>query len=145
VGSGCGPLHNAGREKGCPRKTIIQKAYRRLAKKLHPDLNPGNKAAEEKFKEVSAAYNLLSDPDKRSRFDRGEIDGSGTERPRQQYTGILLIEMAWSATPATPASPTLAITREPKIFLSEIFRPPRPRGPPQARPGCSLSSRAFFS
>jgi DnaJ-class molecular chaperone len=63
----------------------IRKAYRRLAKKLHPDLNPGNKVAEEKFKEVSAAYDLLGDPDKRARFDRGEIDESGTERPRQQY------------------------------------------------------------
>jgi DnaJ-class molecular chaperone len=63
----------------------IQKAYRRLAKKLHPDLNPGNKAAEEQFKEVSAAYGLLSDPEKRGRFDRGEIDASGAERPRQHY------------------------------------------------------------
>src|SRR6202166_5413177 len=63
----------------------IQKAYRRLAKKLHPDLNPGNKIAEEKFKEVTAANDLLSDPDKRARFDRGEIDASGMERPRQQY------------------------------------------------------------
>ena len=63
----------------------IQKAYRRLAKKLHPDLNPGNKTAEDKFKEVSAAYDMLSDPEKRARFDRGEIDASGTERPRQQY------------------------------------------------------------
>jgi hypothetical protein len=63
----------------------IQKAYRSLAKKLHPDLNPGNTTAEEKFKEISAAYDLLSDPDKRARFDRGEIDASGTERPRQQY------------------------------------------------------------
>ncbi len=62
----------------------IQKAYRRLAKKLHPDLNPGNKIAEDKFKEVSAAYDLLSDPAKRARFDAGEIDASGTERPRQQ-------------------------------------------------------------
>jgi DnaJ-class molecular chaperone len=63
----------------------IQKAYRRLAKKLHPDLNPGNKTAEDKFKEVSVAYDLLGDPDKRACFDRGEIDASGTERPRQQY------------------------------------------------------------
>ncbi len=63
----------------------IQKAYRRLAKKLHPDLNPGNKQAEEQFKEVSAAYDLLSDPEKRARFDRGEIDASGAERPRQRY------------------------------------------------------------
>jgi DnaJ-class molecular chaperone len=63
----------------------IQKAYRRLAKKLHPDLNPGNKRAEEQFKEVSAAYDLLGDPEKRARFDRGEIDASGAERPRQRY------------------------------------------------------------
>jgi DnaJ-class molecular chaperone len=63
----------------------IQKAYRRLAKKLHPDLNPGNKQAEEKFKEVSAAYDLLSDADTRARFDRGEIDELGAERPRQRF------------------------------------------------------------
>lgn len=63
----------------------IQKAYRGLAKKLHPDLNPGNKAAEERFKEVAAAYDLLSDADKRARFDRGEIDASGAERPQQRF------------------------------------------------------------
>jgi DnaJ-class molecular chaperone len=63
----------------------IQKAYRGLAKKLHPDLNPGNKKAEEQFKDVSAAYALLSDPEKRARFDRGEIDASGQERPQQRY------------------------------------------------------------
>jgi len=63
----------------------IQKAYRRRAKKLHPDLNPGNKGAEEQFKDLSAAYDLLSDPEKRARFDRGEIDSSGAERPRQRY------------------------------------------------------------
>ena len=63
----------------------IQKAYRKLAKKLHPDLNPGNKKAEENFKEVTAAYDLLSDADKRGRFDRGEIDASGAARPRQRY------------------------------------------------------------
>jgi len=63
----------------------IQKAYRGLAKKLHPDLNPGNKKAEEQFKDVSAAYALLSDAEKRARFDRGEIDASGQERPQQRY------------------------------------------------------------
>lgn len=63
----------------------IQKAYRRLAKKLHPDLNPGNKAAEEQFKEVTAAYDLLGDAEKRARFDRGEIDASGAERPAHRY------------------------------------------------------------
>src|SRR5215469_2644872 len=63
----------------------IQKAYRRLAKKLHPDLNPGNKEAEERFKEVSAAYGLLSDADKRARYDRGEIDATGAEKPQRRF------------------------------------------------------------
>jgi DnaJ-class molecular chaperone len=62
----------------------IQKAYRRLAKKHHPDLNPGDKSAEEKFKNVSVAYDLLSDAEKRARYDRGEIDASGAEKPQPQ-------------------------------------------------------------
>ena len=63
----------------------IRKAYRRLAKTLHPDLNPGNKQAEERFKELSAANEIISDPVKRARFDKGEIDASGSEPPRQPY------------------------------------------------------------
>src|SRR5215467_14643147 len=63
----------------------IKKAYRRLAKKLHPDLSPGNRANEQQFKEVSAAYDLLSDPAKRARYDRGEIDASGAERPDRPF------------------------------------------------------------
>jgi DnaJ-class molecular chaperone len=63
----------------------IQKAYRALAKKLHPDLNPGDKGAEERFKEVAGAYDLLSDTDKRKRFDAGEIDAAGQERPQQHF------------------------------------------------------------
>ncbi|MEZ5828665.1 MAG: J domain-containing protein [Hyphomicrobiales bacterium] len=63
----------------------ITKAYRKLAKKLHPDLNPGDKAAEDKFKQVSHAYSILNDPDKRGQYDRGEIDASGQERPQQRY------------------------------------------------------------
>ncbi len=64
----------------------IRKAYRKLAKKLHPDINPGDKAAEDSFKAVQVAYDLLKDPEKRARFDRGEIDASGQERARQQYS-----------------------------------------------------------
>lgn len=63
----------------------IRKAYRKLAKTLHPDLNPGDKDAEARFKEASAAYDLLSDSEKRRRFDAGEIDASGAERPQQPY------------------------------------------------------------
>jgi DnaJ-class molecular chaperone len=57
----------------------IQKAYRNLAKAHHPDMNPGNKKAEDRFKEINAAYDILGDDTKRKRFDRGEIDASGQE------------------------------------------------------------------
>jgi len=63
----------------------IQKAYRKLAKQLHPDLNPGNAEAEEKFKEIASAYGLVGDVEKRKRFDSGEIDATGAERPPQHY------------------------------------------------------------
>jgi len=63
----------------------IQKAYRKLAKELHPDLRPGDKKAEEQFKAVSAAYALLKDPEQRAKFDRGEIDASGMETPEHAY------------------------------------------------------------
>ena len=63
----------------------LQKSYRRLAKKFHPDLNPGNKQAEARFKDITAAYDLLGDVEKRAKFDRGETDASGVERPQQRY------------------------------------------------------------
>jgi DnaJ-class molecular chaperone len=59
----------------------IRNAYRRLAKKHHPDLNVGRPEAAERFKAINAAYDLLSDPEKRARFDRGEIDAAGNETP----------------------------------------------------------------
>lgn len=55
----------------------IKKAYRKLAKELHPDRNKDNPKAAEKFSQITQAYDLLSDKDKRARFDRGEIDGDG--------------------------------------------------------------------
>ncbi|MDI7775374.1 DnaJ C-terminal domain-containing protein [Asticcacaulis sp. EMRT-3] len=57
----------------------IQKAFRKLAKELHPDQNKGNAASEERFKRITAAYDFLKDADKRKRFDRGEIDADGRE------------------------------------------------------------------
>lgn len=66
---------------------VIRAAYRKLAKANHPDLNPGNKEAEARFKDISAAYAIVGDADKRKRYDAGEIDESGAERPpeRQYY------------------------------------------------------------
>ncbi|HUK58678.1 MAG TPA: DnaJ C-terminal domain-containing protein [Stellaceae bacterium] len=58
----------------------VKRAFRRLAKRLHPDVNPGNRAVETQFRELNAAYEILSDPAKRRRFDRGEIDAEGRER-----------------------------------------------------------------
>jgi DnaJ-class molecular chaperone len=63
----------------------IKKAYRNLAKRHHPDLNPGSAESASRFKDISGAYDLLSDPDKRARFDRGEIDGSGQERAEASF------------------------------------------------------------
>ena len=64
----------------------LKKAYRRLAKKFHPDLNPGNKTTEQQFKEVTSAYELLSDPEKRARYDRGEIDETGAEKAPRGFS-----------------------------------------------------------
>ena len=58
----------------------IRAAFRKLAKQYHPDRNAGNKAAEETFKEVSAAFEILGDKEKRRKFDNGEIDADGRER-----------------------------------------------------------------
>ena len=60
----------------------IRKAFRKLAKQLHPDQNPGDKAAEERFKKVSAAFDILGDEDKRKKFDAGQIDADGRETMR---------------------------------------------------------------
>tara|TARA_R110002110_G_scaffold80537_9_gene209732 strand:- start:426 stop:1319 length:894 start_codon:yes stop_codon:yes gene_type:complete len=58
----------------------IRRAYRKLAKELHPDARPGDAAAEDRFKQVSQAFKLLSDATKKARYDRGEIDADGNER-----------------------------------------------------------------
>jgi DnaJ-class molecular chaperone len=66
----------------------IRKAYRKLAKELHPDVRPNDNASAERFKRVTAAFNLLTDEPLRGRFDRGEIDADGNERPQFQPGGF---------------------------------------------------------
>jgi DnaJ-class molecular chaperone len=73
----------------------IRKAFRKLAKQHHPDTNPDNKEAEERFKRVSAAFDVLGDVDKRKKFDAGEIDADGRETARG-YTGG---QGPWGAAP----------------------------------------------
>jgi DnaJ-class molecular chaperone len=68
-----------GVQRGADEATI-KKAYRKLAKELHPDRNTANPKAAERFSEVTAAYDLLSDKDKRAQYDRGEIDENGNPK-----------------------------------------------------------------
>lgn len=72
------PYSELGLKKGAS-DAEIQKAFRKLAKELHPDTNRDNKVAEERFKRVTAAYDFLKDTDKRKKFDAGEIDADGRE------------------------------------------------------------------
>src|SRR5919206_5268783 len=61
----------------------IKKAYRKLVREFHPDKNPGDEAAEARFKEVQNAYDTLSDPDKRKQYDRfGSVNGRPGFDPR---------------------------------------------------------------
>jgi len=76
------PYKELGVSKGASADEI-KKAFRKLAKELHPDKNPGDKASEERFKRVTAAFDLLGDAEKRAKYDRGEIDADG----REQYRG----------------------------------------------------------
>ena len=63
----------------------IKKAYRRLVRKSHPDINPDDPGAEARFVRIAAAYDLLKDPATRARFDAGEIDAKGQEKPQRRY------------------------------------------------------------
>ncbi len=63
----------------------IKRAYKKIVRESHPDLNPGDTKSETRFKAASAAYDLLKDPETRRRFDAGEIDASGQERPERRF------------------------------------------------------------
>lgn len=79
------PYSTLGVARGASDKDI-KSAYRKLAKELHPDRNTDNPKAAERFSKVAQAYDLLSDKDKRARFDRGEIDADGN--PANPFSGM---------------------------------------------------------
>ncbi len=78
------PYDVLGVPKGTDAKTI-KKAYRALARDHHPDLRPGDSRAEDRFKEVGAAYHFLSDPARKAQYDSGQIDASGAPRMNRTF------------------------------------------------------------
>jgi DnaJ-class molecular chaperone len=107
----------------------IKKAYRSLVKKHHPDLNPGNKKAEEKFKEISHAYDLIGTPTERTKFDNGEIN----EQQEQEWRGQQGTRRRQQGPKTERYSQSFADQFGGEDFFEELFRshrgkpqPPRP-------------------
>ena len=124
----------------------IKDAFKKLARKFHPDLHPGDKEAEMKFKDISAANDLLKDKEKRLRFDAGEIDASGAERPQERFYRDFA---DGPPTPRMRRRTDLPATRPSKSSWRERLRPGDggQRGRSGARAGCELcaASRAAGS
>ena len=97
----------------------IKAAFKKLARKFHPDLHPGEKEVETKFKDISAANDLLKDKEKRRRFDAGEIDASGAERPQEHSIATSPTVLPMRRTQRRTDLPT---TRNCKSFWRERLR-----------------------
>jgi DnaJ-class molecular chaperone len=94
----------------------IKKAYRRLVRLSHPDINPDDPGAEERFVRITAAHDLLKDPASRARFDAGEIDAAGQEKPQRRYYR----DYAEAEAPRPSAEGFAGM--DPDAIFAEIFR-----------------------
>lgn len=99
----------------------IKEAFKKLARKFHPDLHPGDKEAEGKFKDLSAANDLLKDKEKRRRFDAGEIDASGAERQKERFY------RDFAGGPSHAAQDGFTSNEELEEFLARAFASEGPR------------------
>jgi DnaJ-class molecular chaperone len=110
----------------------IKDAFKKLARKFHPDLHPGDESAEAKFKEISAANDLLKDKEKRRRFDAGEIDATGAEQPKQRFYRDFADEPAYASHAAQDG---FTNNEDLKEFLARAFggRGPNAQGSFRAR------------
>src|SRR5512144_2163418 len=123
----------------------IKDAFKKLARKFHPDLHPGDKEAEAKFKDISAANDLLRDKEKRRRFDAGEIDASGAERPQERFYRDFADGPVYSSHAAQDG---FANNEELEEFLARAFASGGHRSQasyPGARPGCELCASGRIS
>ena len=83
----------------------IKKSYRKIALQFHPDRNPGDKEAEEKFKEAAEAYDVLSSPDKKAQYDRfGETKSDATDAPKATAVAADLEVCGWRTSSRTSAT-----------------------------------------
>lgn len=113
----------------------IKRAYRKLAKELHPDKNKDNPAAADRFKQVTAAYDILSDAEKRGQYDRGEIDSDGNPKMPEGFGGF---RHGPGGGGFRPSGADFEFQGDPSDLFSELFgragggrggfRAPPPRG-----------------
>jgi DnaJ-class molecular chaperone len=120
-------------------EAAIRAAYRKLAKRHHPDLNPGKPEATERFKAINAANDILSDPVKRGRYDRGEIDAEGHEKPPEQP---FYRDMHAAGGPGPEGGPQLSPEELEELlgaFAGQFGRGTRPRRGGDAQYGLTVS------